>query len=180
MASTNLRANQTDTPRHSVTLDWIPPTHNPDAPVDDTATGLAEALYRCAATFGGYHVEVTDQDDGSITIYPMDDTLISGNQRTYHIAGLQPGEYTCRVVAWNVVGKGDLSNSQAFEIDVYQPPDPSPTNKPPVFESGAKIDNIVATAGQAIAGRFLPVATDADGDAAHILDYRNLACWLEL
>ena len=55
MASTNLRANQTQQPAHSVTLDWIPPQPvNPSAPVNDAADAMA--LYGVDTTFGGYHV----------------------------------------------------------------------------------------------------------------------------
>ena len=164
VASTNLRANQTEQPAHSVTLDWIPPSHNPDAPVNDGETGLAMKLYGVATTFGGYHVEVTDQSDGTITIYPKDDTLIDGDQRTHHITGLAVGEYTARVVAHNVVGEGALSNSQDFEIDVYQPGTPDPTNRAPVFADGASVENIEAKVGVRVPGRFLPEATDADND----------------
>ena len=164
VASQNLRANQTDEPAHSVTLDWIPPTDDPNAPVNDGETGLAMELYGVDTTFGGYHVEVTDQSDGAITIHPTDG-VIAGDQRTYHITGLDVGEYTCRIVAWNVVGAGTLSNSQDFEIDVYQPAPEDPTNTAPTFADDAEIANIVATVGTRISGRFLPEATDADGGA---------------
>ena len=162
--STNLRANQTDDPAHSVTLDWIPPTHDPDAPVNDGEEGLAEDLYGVDLTYGGYQVEVTDQSDGEIEIYPSDTELIPGDKRTYHLSGLEPGEYTCRIVAVNIVGRGALSESQAFEIDVYKPP---ATSKAPDFGDGT-VANIVATVGEAIDGRFLPEATDADSDAADL------------
>ena len=162
MASQNLRANQTEQPAHSVTLDWIPPTHNPDAPVNDAADAMA--LYGVDMTFGGYHVEVTNQSTAVITNYPTDSSLIAGDQRTYHITGLEVGEYTARIVAHNVIGAGALSNSQDFEIDVYQP-GPTPTdNNAPVFAEGTSIANIVAKIGDRVPGRFLPQATDADGD----------------
>ena len=170
VASTNLRANQTDEAKHSVTLDWIPPTHNPDAPVNDAADAMA--LYGVNTVFGRYHIEVTDQSTGNITIYPKKaddapatapDPVIAGDERTFHIDDLKIGEYTARVVAHNVVGEGALSNSQDFEIDVYKVPDETPNN-PPVFADGAKIDNIVATRGEAISGVLLPVATDVDAD----------------
>ena len=61
------------------------------------------------------------------------------------------------------MGAGALSNSQDFEIDVYQPPTETP-NTAPVFADGASIDNIVATINERVSGRFLPAATDADGD----------------
>ena len=164
--SGNLRANQTEQPAHSVTLDWIPPTDDPNAPVNDGETGLAMELYGVDTTFGGYHVEVTDQSDGAITIHKdPDGTLIDGDQRTHHITGLDVGEYTCRIVAWNVVGAGALSESQDFEIDVYQAAPEDPTNTAPTFADGAEIASIVATVGTPISGRFLPQATDADGDA---------------
>ena len=164
VASRNLRANQTEQPAHSVTLDWIPPTDDPNAPVNDGEAGLAMKLYGVDTTFGGYHVEVTDQSDGAITIHPTGGMLIAGDQRSYHITGLDVGEYTCRIVAWNVVGAGALSNSQDFEIDVYQPAPEDPTNTAPTFADDAEIANIVATVGTRISGRFLPKATDADGD----------------
>ena len=160
VASTNLRANQTARPAHSVTLDWIPPTHNPNAPVNDAADAMA--LYGVDTAFGGYHVEVTNQANGTITRHPRTG-LIDGDRRTHHITGLAVGEYTARIVAHNVVGEGALSNSQDFEIDVHQPPTTTP-NKPPVFAADASIANIEATVGVRVPGRFLPKATDADGD----------------
>ena len=66
--SANLRANQTEQPAHSVTLDWNLPIENSDAPVDDAADAMA--LYGVATTFGGYHLEVTNQATGNITNYP--------------------------------------------------------------------------------------------------------------
>ena len=41
---------------------------------------------------------------------------------------------------------------------------PPVTNMPPSFAADAKVDNLVATAGVAISGRFLPEATDPEGD----------------
>ena len=161
-ASTNLRANQTEQPAHSVTLDWIPPAQNPDAPVNDAADAMA--LYGVDTTFGGYEIEVTNQSTAAITTYPTDGSLIAGDQRTYNIAGLPVGEYTARVIASNVVGKGALSNSQDFEIDVHQPGPTDPTNNPPIFAEDASIASIEATVGVRVPGRFLPAATDADGD----------------
>ena len=172
MASTNLRANQTDEGAHSVTLEWKPhEPDNSDAPVDDTAPGLAMKLYGVEKNFGGYHLEVTDQRSPDVAIYPEDygadadkdpDNLIRGNERTFHLAGLPVGEYTVRVVASNIVGEGALSDTQEFEIDVYQPGDTE--NTAPVFADGASIASIVATVDERVPGRFLPEATDADGD----------------
>ncbi|MDE0397753.1 MAG: lamin tail domain-containing protein [Candidatus Poribacteria bacterium] len=169
VASTNLRADQTAEPRHSVTLSWIPPTHDPNAPVNDTKTGLAMALYGVPDTFGGYTIEVTNQSNSRVTVHPSTDVIPPAGDsdvrtRTYTLSGLARGEYTARVIAHNVVGAGALSNSQAFEIDVHQPGEDTPDNNAPVFADGASIERIDATVGVAFDGRILPTATDADGD----------------
>ena len=155
MASQNLRANQTEQPAHSVTLDWIPPTHNPDAPVNDAADAME--LYKVdGAVFGRYHLEVTNQATADVMRRPTRG-FISGSERSYRLGNLQPGEYTVRVVAWNVVGEGALSNSQDFEIDVHDPG--SEDTMPPVFDGDVSIGDLVLTSGVRVV-ELLPLATD--------------------
>ena len=154
----NLRPNVND-PKDAVTLDWRPPTENPDAPVNDVEDAMA--LYGVNTTFGGYHLEVTNEETKVITNYPKDGSLIPGNERTYHINDLEVGEYTGRVVAWNIAGKSRLSNAQDFEIEFYDPPADAP-NSEPTFAGDATIDNITVVINTPIEGRTLPTATDAD------------------
>ena len=154
----NLRPNVNDA-RDAVTLDWRPPAENPDAPVNDAANAMA--LYGVATNFGGYHLEVTNEETKAIITYPKDGSLIPGNERTLHINDLEAGEYTGRVVAWNIAGKSRLSNAQDFEIEFYDPP-PVVPNSEPAFAGDATIDNITVVINTPIEGRTLPTATDAD------------------
>ena len=182
----NLRANQTEQPAHSVTLDWRPPTSDTGAPVDDTDMALRAALYGPNVTtpFGGYHLEVTDQRTGMIRYHPgtttepdgtvtpgtltrpdTPDDLLPGNERTFNIAGLQVGEYTVRVVSHNIAGKSLLSENLDFEIDVYQPVDEEPVTGPnnaPNFDG--TVSKLTATEGTLFLAN-LPEAEDADGDS---------------
>ena len=156
--SANLRANQTEQPAHSATLDWNPPIANPDAPVDDAANAMA--LYGVNTTFGGYHLEVTNQRTAVVTNYPGDGSLIPGSKRTYHLAGLTPGEYSVRVVAHNVVGESRLSNITDFEIDVHQSPDPRDPPPSTAHLTASHANGVTTLSGMLSSNGFATVGAD--------------------
>ena len=173
-AAQNLSAAEPpEGPMDKVTLDWIPPESSPNAPVNDA--GYAMELYGVGKPLGGYHIEVTSEKDAKISYYPKgydEDnpaTFLRGDNRTFQIDDLSVGEYTVRVVAHNVVGMGPLSNVDRFEIAVpptpTKPTTPETPNQPPHFVvDNASIDSIEATINVQIRGRFLPAASDPDGD----------------
>ena len=148
----DLRDAKEGTVDGSVILNWLPVTNEGDAD-------------------GGV-------DDGRVTQYRI--TVIKPDGETdrdqtsddleEQVEGLDAGRHVFRVAGVNSDGVGRESVSTTFNVELPDPPVTARNNRP-VF-GDATIDNIVATAGEPISGRFLPKATDADAND-------NLTYWIE-
>ncbi len=142
----DLRDARSGTNPGSVVLNWLKPTNEGDAD-----GGLDDNLIT------SYLIIVIDPDGNRDEIDSDSDEL------EYQVEDLEHGRHVFRVAGINSDDVGSESISTAFDVTLPEPPTTAPNNAP-VFADDAAIANIVATVGERVSGRFLPEATDADGD----------------
>ena len=163
-----------------VTVNWLKVTDDGGAPVEDDADAsdsdtkaARDKFYGSDFTgdFGGYVLYQVNQANNKVKRYPEDDPA-TPEPETLEIADydhptyqtpmdLDPGEYVFRVTAVNIAGESQRSLSTPHaHVRVVAT---TAVNRAPDF-GDAKIESIVATAGESISGRVLPEGTDADGD----------------
>ena len=109
--------------------------------------------------------EATDADSDDTLTYSLTPDLPAGldfDADTRALTGTPTEIQAQTLYTYKVEDGNDGEDSISFFITVNALPPAK--NTAPAFAADAKIDNIVATVGQAIDGRFLPEATDADSD----------------
>ena len=140
------------------------PTNNApdfgDATVDNIVATVGVAI-------PGRFLPEADDTDGDTLTYSIEPALPNGLIFT-PLNRAFTGTPTTAMAETPYIYKVDDGNGGSDTIGFFitinagtTPPDP--TNRPPDF-GDATVDNIVATVGVAIPGRFLPEATDSDGD----------------
>ena len=159
-----------------VTVNWLKVTDDGGAPVEDDASDSETKAARdkyygegapATTDFGGYVLYQVNQANNDVVRYPAEDVadtldIADYDHPTFQTGELAPGEYVFRVTAKNIAGESLRSESTPYShvrVVATSPTD----NEAPDF-GDATIASITATVGQPIAGRFLPKATDADGD----------------
>ena len=113
--------------------------------------------------------EATDKDKGDTLTYSIDPDLPDGldfDDETRALTGTPTDEMAQTPYTYKVSDDNKGEATLTFFITVNAAG--TPVNAAPTFADGANIANIVATVGQAIDGRILPKATDADsGDTLY-------------
>lgn len=146
----DLRDAKEGTEPGSVILNWLP-VSNTGRGEGDADGGTDDQLvtqYRITI--------VPPEGDPDRTQTTDDDSL------EFQVEDLESGRHVFRVAAVNSDGVGRESNSTTFDVQLPDSPADVPNNEPTFGDE--KIESIVATAGEAINGRVLPEATDADTD----------------
>ena len=133
-----------------VTLNWLAPS-----------TDGGDAI-------SGYAVYMWDPNSTSSTRMPTDSTSTTYRTDTLSVAG----RYSFRVAAINGCGEGPQSNVDEADVDIL-------ANKPPVFQPGVAISNIVATVGMPVSVPF-PTATDPEGEQIYYVILPDLPAGLSL
>ena len=138
-----------------------PPTN--DAPSFGNATVDSIVATVGIAIPGRFLPEANDPDGDTLT-YSIEPALPNGLNFTPLNRALT-GTPTTAMTETPYIYKVEDGNGGMDTIGFFITVNAAPTaNTPPAFAEGATIDDIVATAGVAIQGRFLPEATDPDGD----------------
>ena len=163
----------TDHPANTITLP-ISITVTASAPAVNAPPDFGDATVdNIVATSGvaidGRFLPEADDADGDTLTYSLSPALPAGLTFTPATRSLTGTPTVARMAETPYIYKVDDGNGGTDTIGFFitvnaDPPPADPTNMPPAFADDAAIDSITATVGVAISGRFLPEATDSDGD----------------
>ena len=140
----------------------MPPAFAADARVDNIIATVGEAIQ-------GLTLPAATDPEGDTLTYSISPALPTGltfNATTRALTGTPTAMMAQTAYTYMVADGNGGTDTIGFFITVNAAPTPPPpvANMPPAFAAGASIDSIVATAGEAIPGRFLPAAIDPEGD----------------